>query len=461
MLSFKEFRTKENRIVESKQRLQQLIIESVQQFRKEQKRYFQSKIKTPSIIILQSIEQVMRLYEADLHQTQKDKKALTKFMNDFEKLSEQEQIDLVHQLATVEDGKKYIENNNEVKLILIYNRDKNSYVGQEAYNAVIMNKEGFFQSAAHKKVAEGKMTPDQAADYVQEMFLTLCGGGEYNAQNGGLYSLDAYDPYSGVPFNAWLNEKVIPAASNKFQARYNRSIANDYMGAQDNIVISTDATRKVGEGDDKDMTELDFIPDTSANQADDNMDNNEQVQLIRKVMNDEVPQKYQLTKKQKDFIKLHFYEGLGKKEAALKLGYKLKTAAPVARLYLGSEKGEAKDGSAIKHLKRAIEYLQKNAAVENGEMSKQEQAKATEDQMKKQLLEKVLMGIDIPQEYKLTEQQIQVIKSTQLGRKKLSEIGKELGFKKQPIENAKRIKNSALSKLRKAMDYLNKQDDNI
>ena len=458
MLSFKDFRSKENRIVQTKNRLQKFITESVQSFRKEQKRFAQSKIKTPAIIILQSIEEVMKLYETDLQQTQKNTKNLTKFMNKFEKLSEDEQLDLVHQLAIPTD-KKYIENNNEVKLILIYNRDKNSYIGQEAYNAVIMNKEGFFKSAAHKKVQEGKMTADQAADYVQEMFLMLCGGGEYNAQNGGQYSLDAYDPYSGVPFNAWLNEKVIPAASNKFQARYNRSIAKDYMGAQDNIVISTDATRKVGDGDDKDMTELDFIADTSAVSPDETSDDIEERELLRKVLNDEVPKRYQLTQREKDFIRLHFFEGIGKKDAARQLGYTQKASAPAARLYLGSEKGQYQDGNAIKHLKTAIEYLQnhKDEATKNSNDSKD----STEKNLKKQLLEKVLMGIDIPQEYKLTEQQIQVIRATQLGRKKLSEIGKELGFKKQPIENAKRIKNSALSKLRKAMDYLDKQDDNI
>jgi hypothetical protein len=196
------------------------------------------------------------------------------------------------------------------------------------------------------------------------MLFTLCGGGMYNADNGGLYSLDAYDPYSGVPFNAWLNEKVIPSSSNRFQARYNRSVAKDYMGQQDNIVISTDATRSVGEGDDKDMTELDFIPDTSSSDIVDVMDDNEQMQLIKAVLDDQVPERFRLKDKEKEILKNYYFKGMSKVDSIMAVGYSRLSARQLGKNYLGTEKGEGKDGSIIKKLTRAINYLQKKKIAE-------------------------------------------------------------------------------------------------
>ena len=361
MLKFREFIILEQKIQDSKNKLQKFITESVQQFKQDMKIFSQSGIKTPALVILESEQDVYKLKNVDLKQTEQNKKGLTAFLNKFNKLNSNEQYQLVQELSKPLEGKKYIENNNEVKLILIYNSDKNSPVGQEAYNAVVMNKDGMLKQAAQEKVMKGQLRADQAADYVQEMFLTLCGGGDYNAQNGGKYSLDAYDPFSGVPFNQFVKTKVIPAAFNKFQANYNTSVSNDFAVAKKGAnVVSTDETINSGDSDDKDMTIGDTIRDDSQSGRDaaDLTDKKMKKQLIIKALTDpNLPKQYKLTDIEKQFIKLHFLDGLSKKEAALKLGYKASTAAPVARRYLGDEKSGGTNGTAIEHLIQAVNYL--------------------------------------------------------------------------------------------------------
>lgn len=370
MLKFREFIILEQKIQDSKNKLQKFITESVQQFRQDMKIFTQTGIKSPALVILQSVKDVQKLTKVDLKQTEQNKKAMTKFMNDFEKLNNQEQMQLVQELSKPLNG-KYIENNNEVKLILIYNSDKNSPVGQEAYNAVVMNKDGMLKQAAQEKVIKGQLRADQAADYVQEMFLTLCGGGDYNAQNGGKYSLDAYDPFSGVPFNQFVKTKVIPAAFNKFQANYNTSVSNDFAVAKKGAnVVSTDETINSGDSDDKDMTIGDTIRDDSQSGRDaaDLTDEKMKKQLINRALTDpNIPKQFKLTDKEKEFLKLHYFKGMNKKDIARKLGYTEKAAAPAARLYLGTDKEEGKDGSVLKKLMGAVQWLQKQ------QQSKQEQ----------------------------------------------------------------------------------------
>lgn len=361
MLKFRQYLILEQKLTQSKNKLKQMIAQSVQQFRQDIKIFAQTGIKSTDLIIAEDIKDVFRLKNTDLHQTERNKRALTKFLNDFEKLNNQEQMQLVEELSKPLEGKKYIQNNNEVKLILIYNRDKNSLVGQEAFNRVVMNKEGLFKQVAQEKVMKKQLRSDQAADYVQEMFATLCGGGYYNEQNGGQFSIDAYDPFSGVPFTSFVKEKVIPSAYNKFLAVYNTSVAGDLVGQKEGTtIISTDATINRGDSDDKDMTVGDYIEDETELGRDpsDVIDEKMKKQLIIKALTDaELPKQYRLTDTEKNFIKLHYLEGLGKKDAARKLGYKEKTAASVARRYLGDEKNGGTNGVAFEHLLQAVNYL--------------------------------------------------------------------------------------------------------
>lgn len=193
------------------------------------------------------------------------------------------------------------------------------------------------------------------------MFATLCGGGYYNEKNGGQFSIDAYDPFSGVPFNSFIKEKVIPSAYNKFLATYNTSIAGDLVGQKEGTtIVSTDATINRGDSDDKDMTIGDYIEDETEMGRDpsDLIDEKMKKQLIIKALTDaDLPKQYRLTDKEKQFIKYHYLEGLGKKETALKMGYKPSSAASVARLYLGDEKNGGTNGSAFEHLLQAVNYL--------------------------------------------------------------------------------------------------------
>lgn len=361
MLKFRQFLIAEETVKQYRSKLMKMISQSVQQFRQDMKNFVQTGIKSPSMVILESTKDVYRLANTDLKQTEKNKKAMTKFLNDFEKLNNQEQMQLVQELSKPAKGKTYIENNNEVKLILIYNRDRNSAIGQEAYNAVVMNKDGMFKNFAQEKVMKKQLPANQAADFVQEMLYTLCGGGKYNEQNGGKFSLDAYDPYSGVPFNQFVKTKVIPAAYNTFQAIYNKSIAGDLAGYRQGMsVVSTDETTNSEDSDDKDMTIGDRIADDSETGRDPSeiVDQKMKKQLIIKALTDpNLPKQYKLTDKEKQFIKLHYIDGLGKKEAAIKMGYKPSSAASVARLYLGDEKNGGTNGSAFEHLMQAVNYL--------------------------------------------------------------------------------------------------------
>lgn len=356
MLKFRQYLILEEKLTQYRNKLKQMISQNVQQFRQDMKTFTETGIKSQDLIILEDIKDVYRLANTDLHQTEGNKRKLTKFLNDFEKLSEQEQLQLIGELSKPLEGKKYIQNNNEVKLILIYNRDKNSTVGQEAFNAVILNKDGLFKSVAQEKVMKKQLRADQAADYVQEMYATLCGGGYYNSVNGGAYSIDAYDPFSGVPFNSFIKEKVIPSAYNKFLSTYNTSVANDLVGYKEGAtVVSTDEKINSADSDDKDMTLGDYIED---------------------------------------------------------------------------ETEMGRDPSDL-----------------------------TDQKMKKQLLERALTGEDLPPSYKLNDKEVQVIRLVQMEGLSLKEAGIKMGYKKFPVPNVKRYQYSAMSKLRKAIDYLNKKQN--
>ena len=125
-------------------------------------------------------------------------------------------------------------------------------------------------------------------------------------------------------------------------------------------VVSTDETTNSEDSDDKDMTIGDKIADDSETGRDPSeiVDQKMKKQLIIKALTDpNLPKQYKLTDKEKQFIKLHYIDGLGKKEAAIKMGYKPSSAASVARLYLGDEKNGGTNGSAFEHLMQAVNYL--------------------------------------------------------------------------------------------------------
>lgn len=308
MIKFKQFIL----IEQTKAKLKQMIKQAIQQIRKQSK------------IIVESAQNVQKLINADLNQTKQDTNSLNKFLQEFNNLTQQQQLDLIHSIAKLDINT----NNNQIKLILIYQKNKDSLVGQEAYNTVITNKTKMFQRIATKKVQTNQLTEDQLADYVQQMFATLCGSGQY----GEKYSLDAYDPYSGVPFNTFIYNFVAPAAFNKFIAINHTSVANDYTKQRDDINVSSDTSeaQKIEANDDVFSS----------------IDTKTKLQLVNKVLNDQVPQRYQLRNIEKIVIKLLYFDNLKKNEVADKLGYKHISKTMVDNM--------------VQKLKKAIEYLQKN-----------------------------------------------------------------------------------------------------
>lgn len=227
-------------------------------------------------------EDVESLFNSELNQTKQDTKAMDQFVQEYKALSPEEQVQLVDKLNKPLPGSKYIENNNEIKLILIYKTDKNSEAGQKAFEDIILNKQKWFETIAGIKARKRQLPMDKVGDYAQDMTLTLLGGGKYNEKNGGKYSLDAYDPYSGVPFNAFVNTYIINSAGNKYNARFNSSIATDYNGEKMQV-SSTDITTSNSKGDQGDAI-IDMIPDTNGDLPGDNMDDNEQKALLIKFL---------------------------------------------------------------------------------------------------------------------------------------------------------------------------------
>lgn len=270
-------------------------------------------------IVCQGVQQ---LVDYQLNQTSRDKEAMDTFVYQFDQLSDEQKNELVKDLAKPLPGENYIESNNQTKLLLIYKHSPNSQWGRNAFEAIILNKQRWFEVIASKAAAAGRIPHQQAKDYAQEMTLTLLGGGYYNERNGGKFSINAYDPYSGVPFNKFVNTYIVNSAHNKFSDTYNKSITNDFGYSDKMSVTSIDAPiNDKNLSDDKQGTLVDTMVDTTAAGAEPSeaiADRQEQ-QMLKKFLQDP-----SLNDKQRTAIKMRYgIEGNDKDSSFLEIGLAL------------------------------------------------------------------------------------------------------------------------------------------
>ena len=95
----------EGKFNDSKSTLQRLIKECVEQFRSDLKRYEQTHVMCPSLILLESVD---KMVDVQLNQTKQDKKALDRFVRQYKKLNEKEKVELVNKLKEEKNEKGYI-----------------------------------------------------------------------------------------------------------------------------------------------------------------------------------------------------------------------------------------------------------------------------------------------------------------------------------------------------------------
>lgn len=291
------------------------IVKKVQKrteiFRKEfEKRYYSNK---PLIV-----EDVDSLFDLDVHQTEQDVTTMNRFIDEYKAMTPEEKMSLVELLSKPLPGDKHIDNNNETKLILIYKTDPDSMAGIKAHETIILEKQKWFEYVATKAAATGKIPANQAADYAQQMTLTLLGGGDYNQKNNKKFSLDGYNPFSGVPFNSFIKTYIINSALNKFSAKYNSSIATDYAGSKMNVV-SADAP--IGnDQDEQKLSVIDTITDTSQAGRDPSqyMSQNEEKLLLRKYLSNA-----KLKQKQKKALQMRYGLNNGEQATYLEIGLAL------------------------------------------------------------------------------------------------------------------------------------------
>lgn len=332
MLTFTEFYKQNQRRKIVFESIYNKVLEESKKFKKEFEELFYSGNK----IIF---EDVQDLVDVELHQQKQDIESMNKFINEYKQLMPEDKIELVKQLSIPLPGSKYIENNNEIKLILIYKNDKDSKAGELAYEKIILNKQKWFEVVAGKAAASGKIPASQASDYAQQMTLTLLGGGEYNQKNDKKFSLDAYDPFTGVPFNSFVNTYIINSAKNKFNPLYNKSVSTDYAGQKMNVV-SADALVNP-DSDDKEMNLIDNIASSSLN-PEEQLSDTEQKKLLKLYLKNPA-----LNPKERKAIELRYGLNNNGEESTLlniglQLGYPSTSAKQNARRILASAENKLK-----------------------------------------------------------------------------------------------------------------------
>lgn len=335
MLTFTEFYKKDQRRKVVFDCLYNKIIQESKRFNKEFNELFYSGKKL-------IFEDVQELVDVELNQQKQDTDAMNKFLTEYNQLMPEDKIELVKQLSKPLPGSKYIENNNEIKLILIYKNDKDSKAGELAYQKIILNKQKWFEVVAGKAAASGKIPASQAADYAQQMTLTLLGGGSYNEKNNKKFSLDAYDPFSGVPFNSFVNTYIINSAKNKFNPLYNKSLATDYAGQKMNVVSADAQVNQGSTSDDKDMSLIDNIASSGLNPSE-QLSDSEQKELLNLYLKNPA-----LNPKERKALELRY--GLNNNngeettllDIGLQLGYPSTSAKQNARRILASAENKLK-----------------------------------------------------------------------------------------------------------------------
>jgi RNA polymerase sigma factor (sigma-70 family) len=180
-----------------------------------------------------------------------DRTLFSKIINEELTPSEAEISQLDIDLSNPETAKKYMDNDEEVELIKIYQANPDSIEGLDARNKVIENKLKFIHLLAHKAANAGRIKHTNHADAVQNAVLSL------------IHGIDKFEPEKGVPFTAYAKQWIMAGITNPYNPARQKSISADAIGKDSDFSLtSIDTPTNNGTSDDKQMTVGDTIPDT-------------------------------------------------------------------------------------------------------------------------------------------------------------------------------------------------------
>lgn len=178
-----------------------------------------------------------------------DKTLFSRIVNEEFTPTEDELTKLDIELSNPETAKKYLDNEEELELIKKYKADPTGQEGLDARNTVIENKLKWIYLLANKAVNAGSIKKDQVQDAVQNAVLYLIRG------------IDKFDPDKGVPFTAYSKQWILAGIKNPFNPVRQKSISADTQG-RDGIGVTSIDTPINTNGDDKEGTVADVIPDS-------------------------------------------------------------------------------------------------------------------------------------------------------------------------------------------------------
>lgn len=144
------------------------------------------------------------------------------------------------------EDKKYLENDEEIKLIETYQKDPNSQEGLDAMNKLVENKMPYIYSKVEKHFITHPGQRTHKDDLVQEAALAL------------MKAIETFNTKSGNIFNAYAKKYIAGAILNAFNPERHKS---DKI---EKVSIDAPVSGSRGEWADKDMTVGDSIPDPTA-----------------------------------------------------------------------------------------------------------------------------------------------------------------------------------------------------
>lgn len=155
------------------------------------------------------------------------------------------------------DEKKYLQNDEEIKLIKIYQADPDSKEGLDAMNKLVENKMPYIYSKVNKHLVTHPAQSSHKEDLVQEASLAL------------VKAIEEFDVESGNIFNAYATKCITGAILNAYNPVRQKSIVDGKVDEYGNVTTTTSIDAPVsgsrGEWADKDTTVGDSIPDPNSN----------------------------------------------------------------------------------------------------------------------------------------------------------------------------------------------------
>lgn len=252
---------------------------------------------------------------------------------------EMEKIEMNEKLISESDEQSHLQNDEEVKLIKIYQADPDSTEGREALDKLVENKMGWIYSKVNKYLASHPAHASNKDDLVQEATLAL------------MKAIDEFDVNSGNIFNAYAKVCIEGAILNTYNPVRQKSIVDGKVDENGNVTTTTSIDAQVsgsrGEWADRDMTVGDLIPDETVKTPGD--DSEEIEKEKRALLNDWIKQ---LPEREAKAIRMYFPPNKEDQKTFEEIGEELKMSK------MGAKKLIDRVISNLK--KKAAEYLEQH-----------------------------------------------------------------------------------------------------